>query len=167
MRPLSKKRQPGRTRQQPDGSYARYSHKEDGILQTECFQLNLYSFFLLHCELNFTSHFRFYPLPSMHKLHRCRSRALPVAGEHEQAFPNGLRGFTPTLRREGQFQLDFPLLTIHETCVLLAAPFNSLRGPFGPSAFGLLCPLLTSAPRSGNLAVSSVPIAGHGADLSR
>jgi len=50
---------------------------------------------------------------------------------------------------------------------LLALSFNPFSGTvraFGRRA-GLLCPLLTSAPRSGRLATSSVP-EGHDADLS-
>ena len=80
---------------------------------------------------------------------------------------------------EDQLELFGQPLFGHESCVLVATPFIPLRGPFGPSApfparpiccsafrrwsaslalptTNLLCPLLTSAPRSGTLAAPSV-----------
>ena len=57
---------------------------------------------------------------------------------------------------QGQLDLSFLPHGPREIAALLAIP------PFGPSAdrSRLLCPLLTSAPRSGRLAARSVPIAG-------
>src|SRR5208283_44665 len=79
------------------------------------------------------------------------------------------RSFTPTLVREGQHELVFLPLVAHELCRLLAAPINPLRDRSGlhPDAPGLLCPLLTSAARSGSISRPSVPIPGQTADLPR
>ncbi len=80
------------------------------------------------------------------------------------------RGFTPTLCHKGQFQLDFPSLCAHESRVLLTTPFTPLiEGDRSglPHLRRVLCPLLTSAWRSGNLKIASVPISGHHADLPR
>jgi len=103
-------------------------------------------------------------------------------------FRCGLRGFTPSTSREGQLQLVVLPLAAHEitspTCrsrsfgpssavpgsaYPLAASFD-LAVPHEPCRrHGLLCPLLTSATRSGPLAAPSVPPSrtGHAADLPR
>ena len=69
------------------------------------------------------------------------------------------RGFTPAGHRQVQLELVWRSRCGHETPDLLALSFNPLSGTV--RAFGrradLLCPLLTSAPRSGRLAASSVP----------
>src|SRR5208337_2140821 len=80
------------------------------------------------------------------------------------------RGFTPARYRQVQRKLEWRSHCGHETSELLALSFNPSSGTV--RAFGrrssLLCPLLTSAPRSGGLAAPSVrpgfPV-GHGADL--
>jgi hypothetical protein len=77
----------------------------------------------------------------MHKLHRCRSRALPVAGEHEQAFPNGLRGFTPI---RGKVPTDFARYRPW-SCVLLNLHLP-LRGRLGLRL--LLCRLTSATVRN-------------------
>src|ERR1700680_2906050 len=77
------------------------------------------------------------------------------------------RGFTPARHRQGQFELAWRSRCGHETPDLLALSFNPSSGTV--RAFdrrtGLLCPLLTSAPRSGCLAASSVP--GDTVQISR
>src|ERR1700730_7611202 len=68
-------------------------------------------------------------------------------------------GFTPAGHRQGQLELVWRSRCSHETSDLLALSFNPFSGTvraFGQRT-GLLCPLLTSAPRSGRLATSSVP----------
>ena len=74
------------------------------------------------------------------------------------------RGFTPAGHRQGQFELVWRSRFGHETPDLLALSFNPLSGtvrafgrPFLGRMVGLLCPLLTSALRSGRLTASSVP----------
>ena len=77
------------------------------------------------------------------------------------------RGFTPARHRQDQLELIWRSRCSHERSDLLTLSFNPFSGTvraFGRRA-GLLCPLLTSAPRSGRLATSSVP-EGHDADLS-
>src|SRR5882672_10222252 len=69
------------------------------------------------------------------------------------------RGFTPAGPRQGQLELVWRSHCGHETPDLLALSFNPFSGTvraFGQHA-GLLCPLLTSALRSGRLTTSSVP----------
>src|SRR5467141_3460746 len=69
------------------------------------------------------------------------------------------RGFTPVRHRQAQFELVWRSRFGHETPDLFALSFNPLSGTvraFGRRT-GLLCPLLTSAPRSGRLATASVP----------
>src|SRR5215471_17465315 len=69
------------------------------------------------------------------------------------------QGFTPAGDRQGQLQLVWRSPCGHETPDLLAPSFNPSSGTvraFGRRT-GLLCPLLTSAPRSGHLAMPSVP----------
>ncbi len=100
----------------------------------------------------------------------------------------GLRGFTPSARREGQLQLVVLPLAAHEitppTCRSRSfGPSSAVSGsayPFAASfdlavpheprrQHGLLCPLLTSATRSDHLTVASVRVLrrGHAADLPR
>src|ERR1035438_2110136 len=90
-------------------------------------------------------------------------------------FPSRPSGFTRQRRREVQFDLDILLLVVLETHGLLASPSRSGLRPSFPawpihcSAFrhsecltsladchDLICPLLTSAPRSGRLSTASV-----------
>src|SRR5262244_2371733 len=90
-------------------------------------------------------------------------------------FPSRISGFTRQRRREVQFHLDVLLLVVRETHGLLASPSRSGLRPSFPawpihcSAFrpsecltsladshDLICPLLTSAPRSGRLSTASV-----------
>src|ERR1700682_211155 len=66
-------------------------------------------------------------------------------------FPSRLPGFTRQRRREVQFHLDILLLIVVETHGLLAAPPRS-----GLLRCRILCPMLTSAPRSGRLTATSV-----------
>src|SRR5208282_727320 len=76
------------------------------------------------------------------------------------------RGFTPAGHRQVQFELDWRSHCAHETSGLLALSINPLSGTVR-AFIGLLrplCPLLTSASRSGRLATPPVP-KGHGADL--
>jgi hypothetical protein len=87
-----------------------------------------------------------------------------------------IRGFTPTLRHEGQLVLDFRPPVTHESRVRLTLPivrafdrsFPVVRAlaisPLWASVplertddFGLLCPLLTPAPRWESLTAPSVP----------
>jgi hypothetical protein len=73
--------------------------------------------------------------------------------------PVRARGFTPAGYRQGQLELVWRSPFGHERPDLLALSSNPLSGTvqaFGRRT-GLLCPLLTSAPRSGRLATSSVP----------
>src|SRR5438477_1674818 len=60
-------------------------------------------------------------------------------------------GFTRQRRREVQFHLDVLLLVVFETHGLLTAPSRS-----GLLRCRVLCPMLTSAPRSGCLTATSV-----------
>src|SRR6266480_4674864 len=78
-------------------------------------------------------------------------------------FRVGARGFTRRSGVQGDLQLSFLPLGPREIAALLAIP------PFGPSAGRprLLCPLLTSALRSGRLAATSVSNPRHSADLPR
>src|SRR5246127_2443455 len=69
------------------------------------------------------------------------------------------RGFTPAAHRQGQLKLVWRSHCSHETLDLFALSFNPFSGTvraFGQCA-SLLCPLLTSASRSGRLATTSVP----------
>src|SRR4029450_10714602 len=87
-----------------------------------------------------------------------------------------IRGFTPTRRQEGQWILDFRPHVTPESRVRLTLPIVRAFGrslpvvralavsPFRASVplertdgFGLLCPLLTPAPRSESLSTPSVP----------
>src|SRR5215472_9525208 len=73
------------------------------------------------------------------------------------------RGFTPAGCRQGQLELVWPRIAIMN--VRSTRPFlqpllgdrSGLRPPFLVWMAGLLCPLLTSAPRSDRLAAASVP----------
>src|SRR6516165_2383571 len=88
----------------------------------------------------------------------------------------GIRGFTPTLRPEGQRVLDFRPPVTPESRVRLTLPIVRAFGRSFPVVralavsplsgecparadrrLGLLCPLLTPAPRSGSLTATSVP----------
>jgi hypothetical protein len=60
-------------------------------------------------------------------------------------------GFTRQRRREVQYHLDILLLVVFETHGLLTAPSRS-----GLLRCRILCPMLTSAPRSGRLTATSV-----------
>ena len=105
------------------------------------------------------------------RLHQvlCECRAFGF-GRRRDRFdlsPVPARGFTPVRYRQGQLQLVWRSHCGHETSDLLALSFNPSSGTvraFG-RRIGLLCPLLTSAPRSGCFAASSVP--GDTAQISR
>src|SRR5215472_1986602 len=94
-------------------------------------------------------------------------------------FPGNLRSITPTFHRKGQFPLfGLVFLSLMSCVAYLPSPLFPLRGPFGPSITvpglaylflrlsaleclnsrlrDLICPLLTSATRSGGIASSSV-----------
>ena len=88
----------------------------------------------------------------------CRAFGFGRRRDHFDLLHGRARGFTPARHRQVQRELEWRSRCGHETSELLALSFNPLRGPFGPSAdgAGLLCPLLTSAPRSGRLAAPSV-----------
>src|SRR5215831_5131416 len=105
---------------------------------------------------------RFYVVRVTDRLHevRCRCRAFGFGCRRDRfdllSLPG--RGFTPTRHRQGQRQLVWRSHCGHEMSDLLAPSFNPFSGTvraFDRHA-GLLCPLLTSAPRSGCLAASSV-----------
>src|SRR6266849_4036878 len=71
------------------------------------------------------------------------------------------RSFTPLDEREGQLFLPFLPLFTHEIRYLLTTP---IVRAFAPSP-ELLCPLLTSALRSGRLSAPSVALPRHRTDL--
>ena len=71
------------------------------------------------------------------------------------------RSFTPLDEREGQLFLAFLPLFTHEIRSLLTSPIVQA---FAPSP-ELLCPLLTSALRSGRLSAPSVALPRHRTDL--
>src|SRR6266850_8210750 len=106
---------------------------------------------------------RFYVVWGTNRLHQmlCGCRAFGF-GRRRDCFdllPVQARGFTPAGPRQGQLELVWRSRFGHETPDLLALSFNPLSGTvraFGRRT-GLLCPLLTSAPRSGRLATASVP----------
>jgi len=78
------------------------------------------------------------------------------------------RGFTPAGPRQGQLELVWRSHCGHETPDLLALSFNPFSGTvraFGQHA-GLLCPLLTSALRSGRLVPSGVVVGIEGSVVS-
>jgi len=84
-----------------------------------------------------------------HLLHepRLRLRAFCAAHRHDRfgPSPRSARGFTPASSRRGQYLLAFLPLDRHEMHSILTLQ------PFGPSPpLAVLCPLLTSAPRSGS-----------------
>ena len=126
-----------------------------------------------------------------HLLHRpcggCQAFGVTVRRGRFGPFQVGYRrGFTPAPRPEGQFTLDVRPRVVHESRVLLALrPFGPSVGhsrpgeprPFLPfrvsvplewsDVLDLLCPLLTSASRSGDLAAPLSPSTEHDADLPR
>src|SRR3954452_5360624 len=105
---------------------------------------------------------RFYVLGITDRLHKSSRlrRALGFGHRrgHFDLLRERARGFTPARYRQVQHQLDWRSRCGHETSELLALSFNPLSGTV--RAFsrrgGLLRPLLTSAPWSGDLAVPSV-----------
>jgi len=106
---------------------------------------------------------RFYIVRVTDRLHqmRCGCRVFGFGRRRDRfdLLPVGARGFTPARHRQGQLELVWRSRRGHETSDLLALSFNPFSGTvraFGRRT-GLLCPLLTSAPRSGCLAASSVP----------
>src|SRR3954447_26839516 len=106
---------------------------------------------------------RFYVLGITDRLHKS-SRLRRAFGfghrrGHFDLLRERARGFTPARYRQVQHELDWRSRCGHETSGLLALSFNPLSGTvraFGHRG-GLLCLLLTSAPRSGSLAAPSVP----------
>jgi len=99
---------------------------------------------------------------------------------------NSSVGLHPIQKLKGQFKLVGWCITAHEVCALLithtvqafskslparrALPFLPFRASVPiewTDCTCLVCPLLTSALRSGRLAASSVPIPGPNADLPR
>ncbi|HTY83810.1 MAG TPA: recombinase family protein [Silvibacterium sp.] len=100
-----------------------------------------------------------------HQLFVVLSRAFDRALRRERfgPFARSLWSFTPPLLAKGQPKLVVLPLAAHRV-----APPTCRFLPFGPSPLArLLCPLLTSAPRSEWIAPPSVPIPGHGTDLPR
>ena len=104
-------------------------------------------------------------------------RAFGLALRHDRfgTLTDGGRRYSVVHRGKGQLKLFGQPRSGHESGVLGASPFIPVWGPFGlqwgetirhlPARFHhLLCPLLTSAPRSGALAGPSVRL-GHDADL--
>ena len=140
---------------------------------------------------SFPRHFEILSLA--HLLHQDRSvlpgfRASRFAMGGSVPSSVGDRGFhpdPPSGRPDAMLVLGFLPLSAHELRVLLATPNRSGLRPSFPAgdpllrlsarvshssvadSTCLLCPLLTSAPRSGRLAAPSVPSSGHGADLPR
>ena len=125
-----------------------------------------------------------------------RRRAFGHSLRHGQfgPFAAGRRGYTPTLRPKGQ-PIGWVFCRLLPMSRASYSPLHLLPGggaPFGPSAWRsrpcdlwlflpfrasvpveradgprLLCPLLTSAPRSRCLAAPPVPVPRHDADLPR
>jgi hypothetical protein len=81
------------------------------------------------------------------RIHAPPPMVRPFLGSH--------RGFTPTLFREGQLSWSFLPLSTREKHV---PTHHSNRSGLRWALAHLLCPLLTPAPRSGFLAVPSVPL---------
>ena len=73
------------------------------------------------------------------------------------------QGFTPSRRSEA----GCPGIQSHGRCDITASTRHFQRSGLQRNSFRLLCPLLTSALRSGRLATTSVPLPGHSADLPR
>jgi len=92
-------------------------------------------------------------------LNSCRAFGSGRRRGHFDLLRDRAWGFTPARDRQVQLKLGWRSLCGHETSELLALSFNPSSGTV--RAFGrhadLLCPLLTSASRSGRLAASSVP----------
>ena len=106
---------------------------------------------------------RFYVVRVTDRLHqmRCGCRVFGFGRRRDRfdLLHVPTRGFTSAGHRQVQFELVWRSRCGHETSDLLALSFTPLSGTvraFGRN-LGLLCPLLTSAPRSGRLATSSVP----------
>src|SRR3954453_14348884 len=105
---------------------------------------------------------RFYVLGITDRLHQmsrlCRAFGFGYRRGHFDLLRERARGFTPARHRQVQHELDWRSRCGHETSELLALSFNPSLGTV--RAFsrrgGLLRPLLTSAPWSGDLAVPSV-----------
>src|SRR5947207_12654571 len=96
----------------------------------------------------------------------CGRRAFPFGGRRDgfDLLPIQARGFTSAGHRQVQLELVWRSRCRHEMSDLLTLSFNPSSGTvraFGRTFLkrmaGLLCPLLTSAPRSGRLTTSSVP----------
>src|SRR5215813_7227648 len=89
----------------------------------------------------------------------CRAFAFGRRRDCFDLLPIQARGFTSARHRQVQLELVWRSRCRHEMPDLLTLSFNPSSGTvraFGQRA-GLLCPLLTSAPRSGRLTTSSVP----------
>ena len=89
----------------------------------------------------------------------CRAFAFGRRRDCFDLLPIHARGFTSARRRQVQLELVWRSRCRHEMPDLLTLSFNPSSGTvraFGQRA-GLLCPLLTSAPRSGRLTTPSVP----------
>src|ERR1700731_3428570 len=106
---------------------------------------------------------RFYVVWGTNRLHQmrcgCQAFAFGYRRDRFDLLHVPVQGFTPAGHRQGQFELAWRSRCGHETPDLLALSFNPSSGTvraFGQRA-GLLCPLLTSALRSGRLTASSVP----------
>src|SRR5205823_4448631 len=106
---------------------------------------------------------RFYVVRITDRLHEmlcgCRAFGFGRRRDRFDLLHVPARGFTPVRHRQAQFELVWRSRFGHETPDLFALSFNPLSGTvwaFGRRT-GLLCPLLTSAPRSGRLATASVP----------
>src|SRR5438270_5947359 len=89
----------------------------------------------------------------------CRAFAFGRRRDGFDLLPIQARGFTSAGHRQVQLELVWRSRYRHETSDLFTLSFNPFSGTvraFGQRA-GLLCPLLTSAPRSGRLTTPSVP----------
>src|SRR5215472_15117750 len=109
---------------------------------------------------------RFYVVRCTDRLHEMLCRAFGFGRRRDRfdLLRVPARGFTPAGYRQGQLELGWRSHCGHETSDLLALSFNPFSGtvrafrrPFLEWMAGLLCPLLTSAPRSDRLAAASVP----------
>src|SRR5215471_15585950 len=116
-----------------------------------------------HC----TQH-RFYVVRCTDRLHEmlCECRAFGFGRRRDRfdLLRVPARGFTPAGFRQGQLELVWRSHCGHETTdhtrpflQPLLGDRSGLRPPFLVWMAGLLCPLLTSAPRSDRLAAASVP----------
>ena len=94
----------------------------------------------------------------------CRAFGFGRRRDRFDLLPVQARGFTPAGHRQVQLELLWRSRCSHERSDLLTLSFNPFSGtvrafgrPFLEMMAGLLCPLLTSALRSGRLTTSSVP----------